>query len=457
MILSIKKRFLAVFLTLLTLMVTITVSKIYIDAKQQIRELFDAELAQEAHLILDITLAEYSELLSGREISEAIGVENTLLKNLHKYHNQIVFQVWNKKGQLIIRSADIPNTPMIDIDQVFVNKTIGDKRWRIYSVYDQDSNVRVQVAQHFQRRSTLIGVISKQLFWSIIILLPLFIPIIYLSVNRALAPFMQITRHIQQRAIHSLEPINVTQVPDEIRSIITALNSLFGRLRIAIDDIVVFTSNAAHELRTPLTSQKLHAQIALETKDPQIRQDALREVMSGVNHSTQIVEQLLMLARLDPEDDVQEHEVAELNEITQDRIAELVPLAFEKNIEMSLDADEKFAVLGKPPLLAVLVRNLVENAIRYTPENGKIDISIRHEPLKIILQVADSGPGIPINERQNVFKRFYRGEKTGDTVGTGLGLSMVERIAQIHKATISLADSSYNGLQIEIAFLPARY
>ena len=286
--------------------------------------------------------------------------------------------------------------------------------------------------------------------------MPLFIIVIYIGVNRALLPIKKLTQDIKQRAIHSLEPISLTQVPDEIHSIVTALNSLFQRLQTAINDIIVFTSNAAHELRTPLTTQKLHAQIAMEAQDTQTRNEALTEVMSGVTKSTQIVEELLMLARLDPETEVQEHDIADLNQITQDTIGELVPSALEKNIEISLDADKQFAIMGKSSLLSVLVRNLVENAIRYTPENGKVDISISEilgeDNQKVILQIADSGPGIPAQEREDVFKRFFRGAETSHIFGTGLGLAMVECIAQKHRASIKLGDSKYHGLQVDVAF-----
>jgi len=456
MTLSIKKRFLYLFISLLLLMTTITVSKIYFEAKRQIQEIFDAELVQEAYLLLNITLVEFHELMESPQGFDALKIRSSIINNMHKYQKRVVFQVWNANDVLIVRSDKAPDEPMMDVDGVFIDKTVNDKLWRVFSFFDEQSQVRIQIAQQYQRRNTLIGIILNQLVSSTIILLPLFIIVIYFSVSQALLPFNKITQDIKQRAINSLEPISLSKVPEEIHSIVTALNSLFKRLQVAIDDIVVFTSNAAHELRTPLTTQKLHAQIAMETPDAATRNEALSEVMSGVTKSTQIVEQLLMLARLDPETEVQQHDTSDLAQLTQETIGELVPLALEKNIDISLEADKAFNILGKPSLLSVLVRNLVENAIRYTPEHGKVDVSIvdntdngQHE---IRLRIADSGPGIPAQERENVFKRFYRGESSNAVEGTGLGLAMVDRIVQIHRATISLSESKYQGLQVDVVF-----
>lgn len=456
MILSIKKRFLYIFISLLLVMVTIVVSRIYFEAKNQIQDLFDAELSQEAHLLLDIILLEYDELLAGNAGSEVLKIQSTRLKGLHKYQKRVFFQVWSADDTLVVRSDGAPDTPLIGLDGVFVDKMVNDKRWRVFSVVDDSSKVRIQVAQQFKRRNTLVGIILNQLVWSVVVLLPLFIVVIYISVNRALLPIKNIAQDIKKRAIDTLEPISLTQVPDEILPIVCALNSLFSRLQAAINDIIVFTSNAAHELRTPLATQKLHAQIAIEAPDTQTRNEALGEVMAGVNRSTQIVEQLLMLARLDPETDLQEHDIADLDQITQDTIGELVPQAMEKNIEISLDAGKQFTIMGKPSLLSVLVRNLVENAIRYTPEKGTVAVSLYEDNHKVILQVADSGPGIPVHEREDVFKRFFRGEQSHHIEGTGLGLAMVDCIAQIHHATIELAESEYNGLQVKIAFQAAK-
>jgi len=460
MTLSIKKRFLYLFVSLLLLMTTITVSKIYFEAKRQIQELFDAELVQEAYLLLNITLVEFHGLMERPQGFDALQIESAIINNLHKYQKRILFQVWNANDVLIVRSDMAPDEPMMNVDGVFIDKIVNDTQWRVYSFFDEQSQVRIQVAQQYQRRNTLTSIILKQLVSSIIILLPLFVIVIYISVNKALLPFNKITQDIKLRAINSLEPISLSKVPDEIRSIVTALNSLFKRLQSAIDDIVVFTSNAAHELRTPLTTQKLHAQIAMETQDTATRNEALAEVMSGVTKSTQIVEQLLLLARLDPETEVQEHETADLSQLTQETISELVPFALEKNIEISLEADKPFIIMGKPSLLSVLVRNLVENAIRYTPEHGNVEVSILATTTQgqhnTQLQIVDSGPGIPASERENVFKRFYRGEQSNAVEGTGLGLAMVDRIAQIHRATITLSESKYRGLQVEVVFHPIK-
>jgi signal transduction histidine kinase len=262
-------------------------------------------------------------------------------------------------------------------------------------------------------------------------------------------PLNKIARQIENRRYDNLQPISMSDVPTEAQPMVKAINALFSRLQKAIDNIIQFTANAAHELRTPLAAQKINAQVALTTDNPQRRNEALHEVVNAVNHGTTLVEQLLTLARLDPEGHLQSTESADLAKIAEEQLVICAPQAMEKNIELGLDVSGNTVVIGRAGLLQILVCNLVENAIRYTPKDGKVDVTIAGDSNDVFLRIEDSGPGIPAQERQDVFTRFYRTKGVREK-GTGLGLSIVDRIIRIHQADISLNESKYQGLMVQV-------
>jgi two-component system sensor histidine kinase QseC len=228
-----------------------------------------------------------------------------------------------------------------------------------------------------------------------------------------------------------------------LSTIVNSLNSLFKRLENAFEEIVLFTSNAAHELRTPLAAQKVHTQVAMQAKDEKMRNEALQEVVASVDRATHMVEQLLTLSRLDPEGSLCCGENANLCHIAEEQLSEIGIAALEKNIDC--------LVKGEAVMVGILIRNLVENAIRYTPDGGTVTVSIMEEDQHRHIVVEDSGPGIPEEEHEKVFKRFYRVSE-GNQEGTGLGLAMVQRIIEIHRAAIEFGKSRYGGLKVDVCF-----
>jgi two-component system sensor histidine kinase QseC len=453
--LSIRKRLLFGLLSLMTIACSITLVKNYYDTRHEIEELFDAQLAQSARVLLELSAHELYEQLAyaaqrGEDISEHVATQ------IHKYQQEIDFQIWVGDGLLAVRSENAPSTPLVNVDEHFSDRTFNDRRWRVYSISNDDKTIRVQVGQHYDERDQLSTSISTRLITSFAIMLPLLALLILVSVGQAMAPLKKITNQIENRKIDNLQPIGLQQVPQEVVPMIKALNSLFQRLQSAFENITLFTANAAHELRTPLAAQKLHAQVAMQTDNQTARDDALQEVVLGVNRATNLVEQLLTLSRLDPEGALKENEVADLYKITEDKLAELTPYALKKYIEISLDFKESPLVNGKEAMLAILVRNIVENAIRYTPDYGVVQVQLKPVDNKVLFSVKDSGPGIPPEEQKNVFQRFYRSRGNTTQEGSGLGLAMVHRILEIHNAEIQLGKSPYGGLQVDVYFNPAK-
>lgn len=450
---SIRKRLIVSLLTLVAITFLATISKNYIDTRSEIQDLMDAQLSQSAHVLLALSTHELYEQLAfvdqnGSQTNEEPVPMHT---HEHKYEQEIDFQLWTMDGRLASRSEHMPKILMGNENDTFIDRNIDGKDWRIYSINNDDRTIQVQVAQQHLSRDELSNSISIRLITLLALVLPVLAFLIYVTVGNALKPLNKIAAEIANRRSESLEPIDVSDAPVESHAMISALNDLFGRLQKAIENITLFTANAAHELRTPLAVQKIHAQVALQSTTEEGRNEALNEIVHSVEHATTLVDQLLTLSRLDPHGELNKDDYVNVCDVTESVLADLAPTTIAKNIELGLDAPESCIVRGRKGLINILVRNLVENAIRHTPTGGKIDVSVHASGGYTTLTISDNGPGIPAEEREYVFERFYRSQDN-EQIGTGLGLSMVKRIIEIHNAEIHLSDSPLGGLQVEVRF-----
>jgi two-component system sensor histidine kinase QseC len=279
--------------------------------------------------------------------------------------------------------------------------------------------------------------------------LPLLAFWIWFAARRGLAPVDSIAAEVARRAPQHLEPLWPATAPSEIRPLLDALNALFGRVTQVLENERRFTADSAHELRTPLAAILAQAQVAQRARDNAEREHALAQIVAGSQRAGRLVEQLLVLARLDPAVGLSRQPVR-LDLLAAEVCADHGATALEKNICLGLDAPETVTVAGDADMLRVLLRNLIDNALRYTPPHGKVDVGITANRLT----VADSGPGIPAEHRETVLRRFHR--LAGQEIeGSGLGLSIVARIAELHGAQISLdAAEETGGLMVRIVFPP---
>ena len=448
---SIRKRLLFSLLSLITVACTFTLTKNYFDTRKEIQDLMDAELAQSARVLLEISAHELYEQLAYESQRESSGVSEHINTQVHKYQQEIDFQIWTASGRLAVRSEYAPTDVLIDKDEVFGDRVVNGEKWRVYSASDEHNTIRVQVGQPYAQRDSLSNSISVRLITSFGIILPLLAVLIFVTVGHAMQPLKTIAKQIENRRFDNLQPVDTVHVPSEALPMVSALNSLFKRLQNAFEEIVLFTSNAAHELRTPLAAQKVHAQVAMQAKDDKTRNEALKEVVDSINRATHMVEQLLTLSRLDPEGSLCCGENANLCHIAEEQLSEIGVTALAKDIDLSLEAPHDCLVQGESGMIGILIRNLVENAIRYTPAGGTVTVSITEEDKHQHIIVEDSGPGIPVEEYEKVFKRFYRVSE-GNQEGTGLGLAMVQRIIEIHRASIQFGKSRYGGLKVDVCF-----
>jgi two-component system OmpR family sensor kinase len=240
-------------------------------------------------------------------------------------------------------------------------------------------------------------------------------------------------------------------LPDEVQPLVLALNDLLGRLRAALERERAFMADAAHELRTPLTALYLQTGMLARASSEAEREAAMSTLAAGVQRAIRLVEQMLALARQEPRADSQPVPVR-LDELAREIVAELVPLADAGRIDLGIAAAQPATLAADPDALRTLLRNLIDNAVRYTPAGGRVDVTVEGSAMGARVTVTDDGPGIPAEERARVFDRFYRRAGTTPT-GSGLGLAIVKAIADAHGATVSLADGpAGKGLAVTVAF-----
>jgi len=451
---SIRKRLLFILLSAIVLIWFLAVSISYIYNRHEIARLLDSQLAQSANVLLEV---------SRHELLEQRAFDHSILKPDHDFsadslltdsplrREQLVFQVWMKNGELALSSHNAPSQPLSDV-MGFSDHVRDGHRWRVYSVSHPQLSMKVIIAERIDIRGKLANAIAQSLLYPLLAALPLLAMVIWWGVGRALAPLGRVANDVANREPEHLEPVDSRYVPIEAKPLVDSLNGLFVRVQAAFDKERHFTADAAHGLRTPLAGIKTQAQVAQGLCHNDTMGDALQRVVRGVDTATRVVEQLLTLARLDPEKELNHGNRVNLCDVASAVIVELEPLAFKKHIEIGLSEPcrQQWAV-GYADALAILVTNLVDNAIRYLPEYGHIEVSIFRLNDQVALSVADSGPGIPPQDYAKVMQRFYR-RPGSQQPGSGLGLSIVQRIAELHGAKVELGASAFSGLEVKVIF-----
>lgn len=366
---------------------------------------------------------------------------------------KFLFQVWSKEGKLVLNSSPNLNLNFKNAPLGYSDLVIDNQDWRIYVTLENKLKSRIVVAEMYTLRRELADDIAHSNANILLITYPVFGILVWFIVTLALRSITRVTSEISNRASTYLEPVQLTEIPIEIKPLVAELNRLFIRLHLAFDRNKRFAADAAHELRTPLAALKTHAQVALMTEDPIDKNKALENVIQSVNRSAHVVDQLLTLSRLGEEEHLSDMKPVDLHKLAVEIVAYLVPAAFEKNIEIDLaSAPAHPIVMGSDTALGILIRNVVDNAIRYTPAFGEVHIAILETKSQVIFRVTDTGMGIPSELRERVFERFFRILGT-QASGSGLGLAIVSQITALHHGEVRLNTPENNvGLQFEVAF-----
>jgi two-component system, OmpR family, sensor histidine kinase QseC len=418
------------------------------ESRQEINQLFDAQLAQSAQVLLGTTRHELHERIERGDDEISASHETTT----HEYEQKLIFQIWDEKD-LLLRSTAAPNTAMAS-EEGYSETVLNGQPLRVFTRWDTRHEFMIQVAEPLAGREILARHITFKLLFPTFIALPILAFLLWIGIGAGLRPLQQLKQEVKQRAANQLEPLAMTGVPEEVAPLVKSLNDLFTRLEDAFEGERRFTADAAHELRTPLAALKIQAQVALRSNDEAERNLALENVLRGVDRVTRLVEQLLALARVDPETAAVGYEQVDLRSLAISVMADFAPLAQAKQIELTLEEGAAGIVLGNATQLSLLLRNLIDNAIRYTSVGG-VTVTVSNTN-GVTLQVSDTGPGIEECEREHVQKRFYRIAGSGEE-GSGLGLSIVKRIAELHGARLELGENKIgHGLLVRVVWLNSK-
>ena len=360
-------------------------------------------------------------------------------------------QIWGQDGTQLFRSnrSALPPRAVLGFSDVQANGN----RYRVYSL--QTPLQTVQIAQDLSARAARAQALALKAVLPFALLTPLLMLAVWWVINRSLAPIERARRQVAQRAADDFSPLPSHDLPHEVRPLVDELNLLFGRVQNAFDTQKNFVADAAHELRSPLTALKLQAQALRRTdtadESPATREAAITRLNQGIDRTIRLVEQLLILAREETSSGTPAFEPVDLMDSVRLAVADMLAQAQLKQIDLGLVKSEPAWVRGQPEALRMALRNLLDNAIKYTPAGGQIDISIEVVNGQALLAVDDSGPGISPDARPRVFDRFFRAGNVLAETGSGLGLAIVKTIADRHGATLRLDQSAgLGGLRAEL-------
>ena len=441
---SLRSRLLLLLLGATALTWTATALWSYRSADEEIDQMLDAQLAVSAQILISHASGDSDDV----PLAEAVGRA--------KYERKIAFQVWDDQRGLLARSVSAPAGRMSDRSEGFSDRVLDGRAWRVFSLHDAERGMMVQVGELSAVSEQMARSIAARLLLPLLFALPALALLSWIVVTHSLAPLSKVARQVSARSPDQLAALDAASAPREVVPLVVALNTLFDRVSAALDHERRFTADAAHELRTPLAAVKTQAQVALGAISNFERRHALGQVVAGTDRATRLVEQLLTLARLDPQQRLPATASIDLAALAATTLAELGAAAVAKDIELSLEGERPVWVSGDATALEILLRNLADNALRYTPAGGRVAVRVTVDNGNPALVVSDSGPGLRPAELDRVFDRFYRVVGSGET-GSGLGLSIVKRIAELHGGSVTLASGADGrGIVATVRFPAAR-
>jgi two-component system sensor histidine kinase QseC len=482
---SLSQRLLAGLLVVSFLYWIVIVAASIRDNLTEVHELYDIHLTHTALSLLRLNnpITANSSLVTGNEAAQAIErifqnwpdlpervlqipadrvahsgpvpllVDKEVVAKNIEYGKSLRYQIWSKNDRLMFQSANAPAYPITESLGLSDSKDVQGKIWRHYSIWDRNHDARVIVSEPHDIRSQLIQSLAISAISPVVLGMPVLILLLWLSIKKGLEPLTELSREIATRKSGSLTLFDEENAPRELRPIVLALNELLQRMGQTLENERRFNDNAAHELRTPLAAIQAHLYAAHSAGSETERQLSLEQAQRGVDRGIRLVSQMLTLARLEPTQDLPNLVPVNLNEIAQSVCAELAPLALQRGQTLELLAEPVQPTLkGNADLLSRLLGNLIDNAIRYTPQDGHICIKVNQCDAGLQMSVCDDGPGIAPAQRDKVFNRFYRLADQSQP-GTGLGLAICRSIADLHRAQISLSsDQQGRGLTVHVTF-----
>jgi two-component system sensor histidine kinase QseC len=445
---------------LLSLTITVVVLgaastwQLYRHSREDVGRVLDAQLLEAAQLALSLVISR--GLAEDGADRPAVLPPPVILPLRQEYGRELVFQVM-VAGQMVARSARAPVEPLSTRRQGFDRVSVAAVRWRVYVLTDAGAGVTVQVARSERERGMLQSSFARDLIRFVpLYLLPL-IALIWFDVRRGLRPLEQLRSAVAGRRPGELTPIPRSAVPREVDAVVEALNRTFAELEASLERERNVLSQAAHELRTPLTVLYAQTERLLAARDAEQQRQAAVRIASGIRSTQRLIDQLLSMAALDSGSAKGVFRPVDLHCLCEQVLAEMAPAAMDSGIEVSLTGvNGPVLVRGDETALILLVRNLVDNGIKYTPAGGTVTVALSRAGSCVRLEVSDTGPGVPESQRERIFQPFHRIH--GDQPGSGLGMAIARRVVDLHRGNIELAAGGAGGARflVSLAAAPER-
>jgi two-component system sensor histidine kinase QseC len=439
---SLQQRLISRALTAVFVAWLATAGFVWFEARQEVDELLDAHLAQSAAVLVvlqNITPEDDEDLLNEPVLS--------------KFADRVAYQVFDD-GRLVMASSNVGNVPLSTRLEGFetVTREHGQK-WRVYSETGRDKDARIYVAERIESRDEILRAVLRGFLPPLTIALPLLLIGLWWNVRSGLQPLQRLRQALLKRDTQTLTPVSLPETPQEVQPMLDALNDLLQRLAQRMETERRFNADAAHELRTPIAAIRAQAQVALSsTTDDQVRKQALQDTLLGCDRASRVVEQLLTLARVDGPQDVAS-EPFRLDQLAQQVMADLTPDALRRGQTLELLAPEPLQVNGQSTLWQILLRNLIDNALRYSPDGAVVRIDAqRIDPSHVQVIVQDSGAGLSNADMARLGERFFR-VLGNQATGSGLGWSIVRHIASLQQVDVQVGKSAdLGGLQVTLRY-----
>jgi len=368
-----------------------------------------------------------------------------------QYGSHLHYQLWRESGALMAMSVDAPRQLLTQ--QLGYSNSVDDQgqAWRHYSFHDATHQTRVVVSEPSAFRQALVRHILLDATLPLLTGLPVLLGLLWLSIRSGLRPLDDLRAEIARRQSDNLALLPVAHTPTEAKPIVLALNELLQRLAHTLEQERRFTDDAAHQLRTPLAAIQAQLYAVRHVQDIDQRNEATQRLQTSVARAIRLVNQMLALARMDPEQPPPDFSEVHLDEIAETVCAELAALALERDQTLELSVQPGLPALrGNADMLSMLLANLVDNAVHYTPKGGQIRVQLQRDGAAVTLNVSDDGPGIAPEERAHVMERFYRVAAQSEP-GTGLGLAICQRIAELHHTQLVLGQGLHGqGLSVQV-------
>ncbi|MEY4762615.1 MAG: hypothetical protein RLZZ200_2471 [Pseudomonadota bacterium] len=444
---SLQRRLLLLLGSLIIVLMGTVTTAFYLDSRKASQQLFDNSLEVAGRLLLQLAeheVAEHGSVLGLQLLAVETRPDPFALR----------YQVWSPDMREAQRLGAATVKPLLSLEaEGFDWIRVEGETWRAFAVWNATHTVQVQLVQSPHLRQSLASETLVHLVTTILVLLLLAGLALRWILARTVKLVARIANAVAQRSPDDATPFIDPGAPAEVRPLLSALNGLLDRVGAKLASEQRFTADASHELRTPLAAIKTNAQALVGARNDEERALASSGLLSSVDRCARVVDQLLALARADAKGltDRSRQAVTSLDELARAQVWELAEAASRRAIALSLDA-VPVSVKGDFSLLSILLRNLVDNAIRYTPVGGAVRVVVSDEDGCPVLSVTDSGPGIPRASREQVFERFFRLPGNSES-GSGLGLSIVSRIATLHGATVSVGTAQDgHGARFEVRF-----